>query len=149
MYEDTHDERTLWDRVGVAAVAALLAAFMLSVAAPVLANASQGSDLNARDDDAKRVALVADEDDDDDQLRDRDRSRDKTGKTTANDRSDKTGKNTGNKKDTATGKKDKTGKTTFNDKSNKTGKNTGNGSNTRTGKDSRNSGNSNDSRDDS
>ena len=46
--------------------------------------------------------------------------------------------------------KDQTGKTTRGDKSDKTGKNTGNGSDTRTGKDSGNdTGNSNDSRDDS
>ena len=101
---DTTDP-TIWDRLGVAAVSLLLAAFLISVASPVIANAST-SDSAKRDSDVREVIAVEDDDDDD---RDQHRgdtkgdSRDKTGKSTRNDRSDKTGKNTGNGKDTRTG----------------------------------------------
>jgi hypothetical protein len=105
--EDTMDirEPTLWDRIGVAAVSLLLAAFVMSVAAPAIANATT-SDNAKRDDDFRAVTAVEDDEDDDrDLLRgDSKGTRDKTGKSTRKDKSDKTGKNTGNGKDTRTGK---------------------------------------------
>ena len=97
-------EPTTWDRIGVTAVSLLLAAFLISVASPVIANAST-SDGAKRDDDFRAVTAVEEDDDDDrDLLRgDSKGTRDKTGKSTRKDKSDKTGKNTGNGKDTRTG----------------------------------------------
>jgi len=69
MYED-HDEaqeRTLWDRIGIAAVLLLVAAFLLGTMAPLMSSA--GADLTGkRDDDSRELVAVEDDDDDDDAL---------------------------------------------------------------------------------
>jgi hypothetical protein len=141
---DIH-EPTVWDRIVVAAVSLLLAAFVMSVAAPVIANAST-SDNAKRDDDFRAITAVEDDEDDDrDQLRDK-KSGKKSGKKKSGRKGDKksgkkSGKGSGKSRvamadrgGDSKGTRDKTGKSTRKDKSDKTGKNTGNGKDTRTGK---------------
>lgn len=63
-YEDTYDESALWNRISIAALTLMAAAFLFAVISPVFASADDSA--GVRDDGSGELIASEDEDDDDD-----------------------------------------------------------------------------------
>lgn len=62
-----HSRQTMWDRVGITAVALLIVAFLFGGMTPLLTSAGAGDSITGtRDDDGRELVAVEDDDDDDD-----------------------------------------------------------------------------------
>ena len=66
-YEDTYDQSALWNRISIAALTLMAAAFMFAVISPVFASAKD-SVSGVRDDGSGDLVANEDEDDDDDDV---------------------------------------------------------------------------------
>lgn len=64
-YEDTYSESTLWNRISIAALTLMAAAFLFAAISPVFASADDSVD-GVRDDGSGDLVANEDEDDDDD-----------------------------------------------------------------------------------
>ncbi|MGI9019299.1 MAG: hypothetical protein ACR2G3_01140 [Solirubrobacterales bacterium] len=64
-YEDTYNQSTIWNRISIAALTLMAAAFLFAVISPVFASADDSA--GVRDDGAGELIASEEDDDDDDQ----------------------------------------------------------------------------------